>query len=360
MDEKEVEHRENAQVTDKGRPVSPVDLEAERRASLSKTSAGRRILEHSHDADEAMKAFAEGEVAELDAATSKRLLRIIDWHLMPLLCVVYGLNFLDKTTLSYASIMGMKKDINLKGDDYQWLGSMFYFGYLVWEYPTNRLLQRLPLAKYSAFCVFMWGITLALLASVSNFGGALAVRFFLGVFEAAVTPGFAFFTSQWYTKAEQGARTGIWFSFNGFGQIFGGLVSYGIAVGTKKHGSSVEPWKIVFLLNGLLTACLGIVFYFVMPDNQLNARWLTKTERVLAIERVRVNQQGIGNKHFKIYQLKEAFLDPLTWGFVFYSITACIPNGGITNFFSQLVSRQACTLPVFRRRGIASMTVSTF
>ena len=85
-------------------------------------------------------------------------------------------DYLDKTTLSYASIMGIKKDIGLVGDDYQWLSSMFYFGYLAWEYPTNRLLQRLPLAKYSAFCVIAWGTVLALFATVSNFGGAVAIR----------------------------------------------------------------------------------------------------------------------------------------------------------------------------------------
>jgi len=236
--------------------------------------------------------------------------------------------------------MGIKKDINLVGDDYQWLSSMFYFGYLAWEYPTSRLLQRLPLAKYSAFCVIMWGTTLALFATVSNFGGAVAVRFFLGVFESAVTPGFALFTSQWYTKAEQGKRVGFWFSFNGWGQIFGGLVSYGIARGTALHGSAIEPWKIVFLVNGLLTAVLGFVFLYVMPDNQLNARWLKKSDRILAVERVRVNQQGIGNKHFKMYQLKETLLDPITWAFVFYALVADIPNGGISNFFSQLVSVQ--------------------
>lgn len=239
-----------------------------------------------------------------------------------------GLNYLDKTTLSYASVMGIKKDIKLVGDDYQWLSSMFYFGYLAWEYPTNRLLQRLPLAKYSAFCVIMWGITLSLFATVSSFGGAVAVRFFLGVFEAAVTPGFALFTSQWYTKKEQGTRVGIWFSFNGWAQIFGGLVAYGIAKGAENHGTAIAPWKIVFLLTGVLTACIGVIFWFVMPDNQLNARWMKPEDRVLAIERVRVNQQGIGNKHFKLYQLKEALMDPLTWAFVFYACAADIPNGG--------------------------------
>ena len=175
------------------------------------------------------------------------------------------------------------------------------------------------------------------MAAVQNDSGALAVRFFLGVFEAAVTPGFSFFTSQWYTKAEQGTRTGIWFSFNGFGQIFGGLVAYGIAHGAALHGSSIAPWKIVFLVTGLLTAAVGCIFLFIMPDNQLNARWLSKSDRLRAIERVRINQQGIGNKHFKAYQLKEALADPLTWAFAFYALTSDIPNGGISNFFSQLI-----------------------
>ncbi|OQO04048.1 hypothetical protein B0A48_10691 [Cryoendolithus antarcticus] len=308
--------------------------------AIRRGSVPEDILKHSHDADEALKAFAshDGQVLQLDEATNKRLLRKIDWNLMPIMCVVYGLNYLDKTSISYASVMGIKKDIGLVGDNYQWLGSMFYFGYIAWEYPTNRLLQRLPLGKYSSFNVIMWGATLACFAAVSNFAGAVAVRFFLGVFEAAVTPGFALLTSQWYTKAEQGTRVGIWFSFNGWAQIFGGLVAYAISKGTTQHPASLAGWKIVFLFIGLLTSTIGVIFLFVVPDSQLNARWLSKGDRILAIERVRINQQGIGNKHFKMYQLREALIDPLTWAFVFYALVADIPNGGISNFFSQLIT----------------------
>ncbi len=103
-----------------------------------------------------------------------------------MLCVVYGLNYLDKTTLSYASIMGLQKSLHLVSDNYQWLGSMFYIGYLAWEYPTNRLLQRLPLGKWSGFNIVMWGLTLCCMAATSNFAGAVAVRFFLGVFEVGL------------------------------------------------------------------------------------------------------------------------------------------------------------------------------
>lgn len=120
-----------------GRDTSPVDI---RRMSTDSAAAAKKILEHSGDHDEAMKAFANGEDVEVDEATNKRLLRRIDLHMMPLMCVVYGLNvsstdvysneahqvqYLDKTTLSYASIMGLKEDIGLVGDNYQWLGAKF-------------------------------------------------------------------------------------------------------------------------------------------------------------------------------------------------------------------------------------------
>ncbi|UKZ77077.1 hypothetical protein TrVFT333_004795 [Trichoderma virens FT-333] len=248
------------------------------------------------DADEALNAVAGLDTAalQIDEETERRLLRKIDLNLMPLMCIVYGLNYLDKTTLSYASIMGLKQDLKLVGDNYQWLSSLFYFG-------------------------------------------AVVIRLFLGIFEAAVTPGFALFVSQWYTKKEQGLRTGIWFSFNGWAQIFGGLVAYGFAHGASTYGFSIAPWKAIFVFTGVLTSTVGIVFLFIMPDNQLNARFLTKEERVLAIQRIKVNEQGIGNKHFKWYQVKEAVLDPAIWGFVFYALVADIPNGGISNFFSQLI-----------------------
>ncbi|KAL8930433.1 MAG: hypothetical protein Q9208_000617 [Pyrenodesmia sp. 3 TL-2023] len=258
-------------------------------------SAPGKVAKHANDADEAMKAWAghEGEVLEMDEATSKRLLKKIDLHLMPLLCVIYGLNYLDKTTLSYASVMGIKQDINLTGDDYQWLSSMFYFGELIRKRP--RLMHR-------------------------QLGDLLLLT-----------------TERWYTKKEQGTRIGIWFSFNGWAQIFGGLLAYGIAKGARLHGSAIAPWKIVFLVTGLFTMAMGGLFLLFVPDSQLNARWLGPLDRRLAVERVRINQQGIGNKHFKAYQLKEALLDPLTWAFAFYALAADIPNGGISNFFSQLI-----------------------
>jgi hypothetical protein len=97
-------------VDEKAPPPSPpeakddVEVDVERaNASQTEKHPDDRILKHSHDADEAMKAFSglEGQMITIDEATNKRLLRIIDWHLMPLMCVVYGMNFLDSRLYSW-------------------------------------------------------------------------------------------------------------------------------------------------------------------------------------------------------------------------------------------------------------------
>ncbi|KAI0206144.1 major facilitator superfamily transporter allantoate [Astrocystis sublimbata] len=320
---------------------SRLSLNGSAEKAIETASEAQNTPKHAvdNDPDEALKLVAAhaGETVLLTAEEQSRLLRKIDYCLMPLMCLVYGLNYLDKTTLSYASIVGFKTDLDIGVSEYNWVASIFYFGYLVWEWPTNWLLQRLPLAKYSAVNVIVWGSILALFSAVKDFRGALAVRFFLGAAEAAVSPGFVLFTSQWYTAAEQGTRVSWWFSFNGWAQILGGVVAYGIAVGTERHPVAIEGWQLIFLVFGLFTAFLGVFFLYWMPDSQLNARFLTEHERLLAIERIRVNNQGVGNKHFKWYQFREAFTDPMVWAFVLFSLFSNIPNGGITNYFSQLI-----------------------
>lgn len=257
-------------------------------------SPGPVGLERSQtDPDEAFDVVDPNYAAfEIPPETQKRLLRSIDWHILPMMCLVYGLNYLDKTTLSYASVMGLEQDLHLTSRQYSWLGSVFYFGYLAFEYPTSRLLQKLPLAKWTGVNIVLWGLVLACTAATVNFGGILTVRLLLGVFEAAVTPAFVLITSQWYTVQEQGARTAVWFSFNGFANVVGGLIAYGIARGADAHETSIATWKVVFLLWGLLTVVAGVAFVLVMPDSPLNARFLSKEDRRLAVERIRQNQQG--------------------------------------------------------------------
>lgn len=99
------------------------------------------------------------------------------------------LQSIDKTTLSYAAVLNLREDTHLVGTEYSWLGSLFYLGYLFWEYPTSLLLQRFPVAKFMSGTVILWGIVLMCHASTHNFAELAAARTFLGMFEASINPG---------------------------------------------------------------------------------------------------------------------------------------------------------------------------
>lgn len=94
---------------------------------------------------EALHLYHEVEGTDLEPEAARALRWKIDLRLLPLLCITYALQSIDKNTLSYAAVFGLQTDVGLKGTEYSWTGAIFYLGYLVWEFPTNVLLQRLPI-----------------------------------------------------------------------------------------------------------------------------------------------------------------------------------------------------------------------
>lgn len=136
----------------------------------------------------------------------------------------------------------------------------------------------------------------------------------------------------------------------GMALVVGSPFEYGVTKAAKTVGTSIALWKIIFLGRGLGTVVLGLWFYWVIPDSQLNARWLSERDQVLAVERVRSNQQGIGNKQFKMYQFKEAMTDPMTWAFVFFSTVNSIPSGKLAKSAFTPASSLISNCAIFCRR----------
>ncbi|KAF2651125.1 MFS general substrate transporter [Lophiostoma macrostomum CBS 122681] len=266
---------------------------------------------------------------EDDQALAKRVLRKIDWRLIPLMFITYNLNFMDKTILSSASVFGLREDTNLVGQQYSWVSSVFYFGYFFWEYPTTYLITRLPVAKYLAANTFIWGAVVALTAACSNYGGLITVRFLLGVAEATITPAFMFITSTWYTRDEIPTRTGIWFA----GNSIGGLVASFLAYGLGHIEDSLSPWKWMYIVLGILTFIWGIPMLLFLPDSIEKAKFLTEQERKYAADRVVIAGTGrTDHTNYKLDQVLECVIDPKTWIIFSMSLLTQIPNGGTQNF----------------------------
>ena len=127
---------------------------------------------------------SQEEVQELSPYTqalAKRVIRKIDMRILAIMFVTYNLNFMDKVILSSAAVFGLTEDNHLVGKQYSWVSSIFYFGYLFFEYPTTILIQRLPIGKYLSGVILLWGAIVASTAACTNFGGLATCRFLLGV-----------------------------------------------------------------------------------------------------------------------------------------------------------------------------------
>ncbi|TBU25211.1 MFS general substrate transporter [Dichomitus squalens] len=272
---------------------------------------------------------------EIDEATDRRLRWMIHKRVLVVMVVTYFAQTLDKGTINFASIMGIVDDTHLVGQQYSWLTTCVYLAILAWEFPTNRLIQRLPIGKYLAFNISAWGVVLACTAACKNFTGLVIVRTFLGIFETVCQPAFVFLSTMWYRREEQALVIGAFYSMNGFQQCVGGLLAYGVA---HIQNQPLKNWQILFTLLGSLTFAWGIFVGFWLPDSPMRATCFSPEDRLLMAERVRKNETGIQNKEFKWYQVREAFTDPVVLSCTLISFTNGLPPGGL-GAFSNLIIR---------------------
>ncbi|KAB8200837.1 major facilitator superfamily domain-containing protein [Aspergillus parasiticus] len=284
--------------------------------------------------DEILKRIESGDadIQFLTPEEDRRILRRIDLYLLPMMAVSYMFQFLDKSAMSFTSILGLTDDLHLQGEDYSWASSIYYFGYLAASYVAAVLLVRFSVGKMISASIIVWGAVLMLTATAFNNQGLIAVRFFLGATEAAIAPGLSIVVSMWYKRSEQPFRHGIWFQGITIAGIFGGLVAYGIG-----HVQAIAPWKAVFLIFGAITLVWAFILFYWLPDTPMNARFLGQDDRRKAVLRVQENMTGIKNDEFKIHQFIEALLDLKCWALVLTQTTCSIPNGGVSNFGSIII-----------------------
>ncbi|KAH6646147.1 major facilitator superfamily domain-containing protein [Truncatella angustata] len=298
-------------------------------------SVNMETTDKCHAPDNETAGYATNEGIHIDDATSKRLFWTVNRRILACMLGTYFCQSLDKGTLGFASVMGIQKDAGLYGQQYSWLGTILYMGILVGEYPTNFLLQKLPVAKYLAANVFCWGVVIACSSAANNFASLMVVRFLLGVFESCVQPAFIIMTGMWYTKREQVILTSLWYCMTGVQLMIGGIIAWGTS---HYNGGAIKSWQLLFLVLGG-TTCLWAVFIgWWLPDSPMKAKCFNEDEKRLMIERVRVNETGIQNREWKRYQMIETLRDPLVWCYVMLNITSTLVIGGLGVFSNIIIS----------------------
>jgi MFS family permease len=286
-------------------------------------------VEHTFDTnivDVAAKLTA-GSDFTVDLQTSMRLRKKIDWNIMPLMCILYLMTFSDKAALGQSAVLGLIPGAHLTRNQFNWLGTIFYLSYLLFQYPQNLALQYFPVGKWMSINVLIWAIALCTQAACHSFGAIFACRFIMGMCEGVIIPGFLIVTAMFYTREEQIRRTAYWYLMTGIAIIFLGFLSFGVLHITT---GKLMPWQWLMIITGILTLITSVAFWFFFPDSPTNAWFLTPEERVLAVQRIKVNQAGVENKHWKRDQFIEALRDPKTWVMALFTAFINIPSS-LTN-----------------------------
>ncbi|EOA87731.1 uncharacterized protein SETTUDRAFT_130579 [Exserohilum turcica Et28A] len=258
-------------------------------------------------------------LADFDPKAESRLRLKIDLYIIPTVSILYLFCFIDRANIGNARLAGLEKDLHLKGHDYNSILSIFYISYILFEIPSNICCKWMGPGWFIPIISLCFGAASIGTAFVHNKAAVSGVRFVLGIFEAGMLPGIAYYLSRWYRRSELTFRLSLYIVMAPLAGAFGGLLASAIL--TLDSFGSLKRWRMIFAIEGIITCCLALISFFTLTDRPETARWLTPEEKDLAIARVkseRVGQNEVLDKLDKKKTMRGIF-NPvvLTTAFIF-------------------------------------------
>jgi MFS transporter, ACS family, tartrate transporter len=222
-------------------------------------------------------AVATGAFAPADLSTQERaVIRKAMWRLLPFLCFVYFVAYLDRVNVSFAALR-MNSDLGISDVAYG-LGSglVFFVPYFLFEVPSNFALQRFGARIWIARIMVTWGLISLGMAFIQGTNSFYVMRFLLGVAEAGFFPGMVLYLTYWFPNRVRAGILGVFIIANPASTVIGAPLS------TSLLGASVfglTGWQSMFIIEGIPAVLLGILTLFVLCDSPAKAKWLTQSER---------------------------------------------------------------------------------
>ncbi|OAX82139.1 hypothetical protein ACJ72_03509 [Emergomyces africanus] len=316
-----------------------------------------------------------GEVdVDVDSFTKEettKILRKVDYRLVPLLGVLYLLAFIDRGNIGNAKIAGMNEDLQLRGMQYNIALTVFFVPYSLFEVPSNIVLKILRPSVWISVMLFSWGTVMTLMGIVANYRGLVVARFFLGVTEAGFFPAASFLLTIWYRRYEVQTRMAIFYAGASLSGAFSGLLAFGIE---KMHGvGNLAGWRWIFILEGLVPVACSFGVWLILPDSPEHARFLTPTERKFITARLSADTgsgQGkvTNSDKIKWHHILAAFKDWKIWAAVVmfwgnsigvYGFTATVPTV-IRDLGYTAANAQLMTIPIYVAAMMLTLTFAFF
>jgi ACS family tartrate transporter-like MFS transporter len=212
-----------------------------------------------------------------DASTARKVRR----HLLPLLFLLYVVAYLDRVNVGFASLT-MNRELALTSEQYGLLSGIFFWGYFLFEIPSNLMLHRIGARTWIARILITWGLVAVFTGFVQNATQLYVARFILGAAEAGFYPGIVYYLSYWFRQREQAQAIGLFLTALPTASILGGPASGWILDHVNAYGLS--SWRWLLILEALPAIACGLLTYRMLPDRPADATFLTGAEQARLTE----------------------------------------------------------------------------
>ncbi|WP_349618250.1 MFS transporter [Azotobacter salinestris] len=245
------------------------------------------------------------------------------WYLIPIIFITYSLAYLDRANYGFAAASGMAADLNITPGLSSLLGALFFLGYFFFQVPGAIYAERRSVKKLIFVSLILWGSLATLTGVIPNVYLLIAIRFLLGVVEAAVMPAMLIYLCHWFTRAERSRANTFLILGNPVTILWMSVVS----------GYLIEQfdWRWMFIIEGLPAVLWAFVWWRLADDRPAQADWLTEREKEDLQQALAAEQQGL--KPVKNY--REAFRSPkvillsvqyFCWSIGVYGLVLWLPS----------------------------------
>ncbi|KAI8147046.1 major facilitator superfamily domain-containing protein [Fennellomyces sp. T-0311] len=272
----------------------------------------------------------------------RKLLRKQDVVLMPTMMLLYLFYNLGGITIGNSKLAGLMSDIDISENQFNWAVSIYYFGFILFDVPSNMILQKVGAQYWLSLAMLLSAVILGVTATIHNGAGLIATRFFLGIVQASFFPGIVLHISTWYTRRELGVRMAFFLLMGAVGSAVGGILAYGIMYmdGTR----NLRAWRWLYIIIGLSNFVVACIVFLILPTApERSKRFLTEREKKVAVCRL-LEDSGTGpEQEFSWKQCRRAFFDWKLYILAFLQLIGLVPNVSLRVFTPSIINGMGFT-----------------
>jgi ACS family tartrate transporter-like MFS transporter len=273
-------------------------------------------------------------MTEPDAASLPGVvLRKVTLRLVPFLCLLYVLNILDRVNVGFARLR-MLPDLEMDKEVFSFGYGLFYFGYLLFEVPSNLLLRRFGARRWISRIMVSWGLVSCATLLVTGPWSFYLIRILLGVAEAGFFPGIILYLTYWFPARERARIVALFMAAIPFAGIVGNPVS-GLIMQYLDGKGGLAGWQWLFLLEGIPSVLFGLAVLWLLTDRPEQARWLTEQQRDWLVERMNQEEQHRQKRHGADFLA--ALVDWRVWLLICVYFTVAVGSNAAGAHFPQLL-----------------------